>query len=141
MPATPKLSDEVVAQYRAIATVDWPFLTIADEQAGEDVPYPIQAFLAIRSWHDAAVLSASAADGASAATDNQGFRFRADGRVAVFNALDDTVIVSRSAFTALLLRLLDVLVLAATEGDDPVVGSTDWTSVINARDSLRERKA
>ena len=140
MSSIPRLSDDAVAGFGAVATVDWPFLTVADEGAAGEMPSPIRAFLAVRTWHDAAILATSAADGASAVTDAQGFRFRRDGTVVVFDATDDAVVMSRPAFRGLLLRLLDVLVAAATARADPAIEGADWSAVIAGRDRLRGQR-
>jgi hypothetical protein len=132
-----ELADDAVATFRPRPTVDWPFLTLADETAAADIPYPIQTSLAVRTWTDAAALAEAAAKGEPMATDNQAFRFRRDGSVVISDPLGDAVSVSETAFRALLVRLLDVLVDIAERRGDPVTGSAEWSVLAAAREQLR----
>jgi len=132
----PRLADDVVAGFVARATTDWPFLTLADETGGLELPHPIKTFLAVRTWMDAAELADAAASGEGTSTDNQAFRFVGD-RVLISDPTGDAVSVTRPAFVRLLVRLLDVLVDAATSRHDPVLGSDEWKELIAARDRLR----
>jgi hypothetical protein len=137
MTRIPALSDDAVATFAARPVADAPFLTVADEAAAADVPYPIQTFLAVRTWADATSLAGAAARGEPMATDNQAFAFRGDGSVVISDPLGDAVSVSGTAFRALLVRLLDVLVEDAERRGDAVVDSAEWAALTAAREQLR----